>query len=79
MTLNYERATLVRLEICQKIYTTGFSAQKTYTIKVRKLRLSLLKKKVALLCILGGLLDKATFFFFLQQENKKVSGLLPKP
>ena len=34
-----------RLEICQKIYTTGFSGQKFYTLKVRKLRLFLLKKK----------------------------------
>ena len=27
-----------RLEICQKIYTTGFSDQKFYTLKVRNLR-----------------------------------------
>ena len=33
-----------RLKICQKIYTTGFSAQKTYTLKVLKFRLILLKK-----------------------------------
>ena len=33
----------VRLEICQKIYTTRFSGQKFYTLKVRKLRLFLLK------------------------------------
>ena len=26
-----------RLEICQKIYTTGFSGQKFYTLKMRKL------------------------------------------
>ena len=26
----------IRLEICQKIYTTGFSGQKFYTLKVRK-------------------------------------------
>ena len=32
-----------RLEICQKIYTTRFSGQKFYTLKVRKLRLFLLK------------------------------------
>ena len=36
---------LVRLEICQKIYTTGFSRQKFYTLKVRKLRLFLQQKK----------------------------------
>ena len=30
-----------RLEICQKIYTTGFLGQKFYTLKMRKLRLSL--------------------------------------
>ena len=34
-----------RLEICQKIYMTGFSGQKFYTLKVRKLRLFLLKEK----------------------------------
>ena len=34
-----------RLEICQKIYTTGFSGQKFYTLNVRKFRLFLLKKK----------------------------------
>ena len=34
-----------RLEICQKIYTTKFLGQKFYTLKVRKLRLFLLKKK----------------------------------
>ena len=34
-----------RLEICQKIYTTGFVSQKFYTLKVRKLRLFLLKEK----------------------------------
>ena len=34
-----------RLEICQKYYTTRFSGQKFYTLKVRKLRLFLLKKK----------------------------------
>ena len=34
-----------RLEICQKIYTTGFSGQNFYTLKVRKLRLFLLKEK----------------------------------
>ena len=28
-----------RLEICQKIYTTGFSDQKFYTLKLRNLRL----------------------------------------
>ena len=40
------RATPVRrLEICQKIYTTGFSGQKFYPLKVRKLRLFLLKEK----------------------------------
>ena len=33
-----------RLEICQKNYTTGFSSQKFYTLKVRKLRRFLLKK-----------------------------------
>ena len=35
----------VRLEICQKIYTTEFLGQKIYTLKVRKLRLFLLKNK----------------------------------
>ena len=35
----------LRLEICQKIYTTGFSDQKFYTLKVRTLRLFSLKKK----------------------------------
>ena len=34
-----------RLEICQKNYTTGFSSQKFYTLKVRKLQLFLLKRK----------------------------------
>ena len=34
-----------RLEICQQIYTTRFSGQKIYTLKVRKLQLFLLKKK----------------------------------
>ena len=34
-----------RLEICQKIYTTGFRGQEFYKLKVRKLRLFLLKKK----------------------------------
>ena len=34
-----------KLEICQKIYTTGFSDQKFYTLKVRNLQLFLLKKK----------------------------------
>ena len=34
-----------RLEICQKIYMNGFSGQKFYTLKVRKLRLFLLKEK----------------------------------
>ena len=34
-----------RLEICQKIYTTRFLGQKFYTLKVRKLRRFLLKKK----------------------------------
>ena len=32
-----------RFEICQKTYTAGFSSQKFYTLKVRKLRLFLLK------------------------------------
>ena len=30
-----ERLNLDRLEICQKIYTTGFSGQKFFTLKVR--------------------------------------------
>ena len=34
-----------RLEICEKIYMTGFFGQKIYTLKVRKLRQFLLKKK----------------------------------
>ena len=34
-----------RLEICQKNYMTGFLDPKLYTLKVRKLRLFLLKKK----------------------------------
>ena len=34
-----------RLEICQKIYTTGVFGQKFYTLKVRKLQLILLKRK----------------------------------
>ena len=29
------RVAVPRLEICQKIYTTGFSGQKFYTLKVR--------------------------------------------
>ena len=33
-----------RLEICQKIYTTGFLDQRFYTLTVRNLRLFLLKK-----------------------------------
>ena len=36
---------VIRLEICQKIYTTEFLGQKFYTLKVRKLQLVLLKKK----------------------------------
>ena len=36
---------VARLEICQKIYTTGFSGQKFYTLKRRKLRRFLLKKQ----------------------------------
>ena len=36
---------IVRLEICQKIYMTGFSGQKFYTLKVHILQLFLLKKK----------------------------------
>ena len=36
---------LCRLEICQKNYTTGFLGQKLYTLKVRKFRLFLPKKK----------------------------------
>ena len=35
----------IRLEICQIIYTAGFLSQKFYTLKVRKLQLSELKKK----------------------------------
>ena len=35
-----------RLGICQKIYTTKFSGRKIYTLKVRKFRLFLLKKKL---------------------------------
>ena len=34
-----------RLEICQKIYMIEFMGQKFYTLKVRKLRIFLLKKK----------------------------------
>ena len=34
-----------RLEICQKIYTTWFSGQKFYTLKVRKLQLFFTQKK----------------------------------
>ena len=34
-----------RHEICQKIYMTGFSGQKFYTLKRRKLRLFLVKKQ----------------------------------
>ena len=39
------RGPLSRLEICQKFYTTEFSGQKFYTLKVRTLRLFFLKKK----------------------------------
>ena len=35
----------IRLEICQKIYTTGFFGQQFYTLKVRKLWRFSLKKK----------------------------------
>ena len=35
----------IRLDICQKIYTTGFSGKKIYTLKVHKFQLFLLKKK----------------------------------
>ena len=38
-------APISRLEICQKIHTTGFLDQKFYTLKVRNLQLFLLKKK----------------------------------
>ena len=36
---------LSRREICHKFYTTRFSGRKFYTLKVRELRLSLLKRK----------------------------------
>ena len=36
---------IYRLEICQKIYTTRFSDQQFYTLKVHNLQLFLLKKK----------------------------------
>ena len=42
--LKKELLFLARLEICQKIYTTGFSDQKFYTLKMRNLQLFLLKK-----------------------------------
>ena len=45
MNTSYGVVALVRLEICQKIYTTGFSVQQFYTLNVRNLRLFLLKKK----------------------------------
>ena len=34
-----------RLDVCQKVYTTGFLGKKFYSLKVRELRLFLLKKK----------------------------------
>ena len=43
--IHYKQNGLSRHEICQKIYTTGFFGRKMYTLKVRKLRLFLLKKK----------------------------------
>ena len=46
-----------RLEICQKIYTTGFSGQKFYTLKVRKLWPFLLTMKQCK-CIKIGKLSK---------------------
>ena len=36
-----------RLDICQKIYTTGFSGKQFYTLKVQKFRLFSLKKNSA--------------------------------
>ena len=38
LKLNDHVASLSRLDICQKIYSGGFSGQKFYTLKVRKLR-----------------------------------------
>ena len=48
----------VRLEICQKIYTTGFLVQKNYTLKLREVRLFLPKKKQCKLINLGVFLLK---------------------
>ena len=42
---NREGNTVSRLEICQKIYTTGFFGKQIYTLKVHKLRRFVLKKK----------------------------------
>ena len=36
-----------RLDICRKIYTTGFSGKQFYTLKVQKFRLFSLKKNSA--------------------------------
>ena len=62
------RATPVRrLEICQKIYTTGFSGQKFYPLKVRKLRLFLLKEKQ---CICIYISYFSSFFVRIQLSLK---------
>ena len=39
------RMAIIRLDICQKIYTNKFSGKKFYTLTVQKLWLFLLKKK----------------------------------
>ena len=44
-TLCWKLKAVCRLEICQKIYTTGFFSQKFYTLKVHKLQRFLRKKK----------------------------------
>ena len=44
LKLNTALLSTVRLEICQKIYTTGFRGKKFYTLKVRKLWWFLLKR-----------------------------------
>ena len=56
LSIYMAKIVIFRLEICQKIYTTGFSGQIFYTVKVRQLRLFLLKKKQRKCSDLGAFL-----------------------
>ena len=58
-----------RLEICQKIYTTGFLRQKFYALKVRKLRLFLLKRNSINALISVIWVDFLLKFIFVENFN----------